>query len=81
MAYRVLHQPEFRTALAKAFPRGINREYLRGLMWTLEHDPHQGKKASDHVRIIKLLLAPVVVTFYYTIDEAKHLVHLIDVKV
>ena len=79
-AYQVTRGPGFSAALAKVSPR-LDPTYLRGVTWTLERDPHLGIRVTANVRIIKELWAPLVATIYYTIDETKHVVTLLDVTV
>ena len=79
MRYRVLRQASFDSAAQRIFHAPAHPG-LTGVEWVLERNPQQGRKASARVWIIKFLLAPVYFTIYYTIDDAKHIVHLIDLK-
>ena len=78
MAYQVIHDASFKAAQAKVLSPKMDAHYLSGVTWTLEHDPHVGKKISPNVWIIKVVLAPIVVSIYYAINEAKKTVHLLD---
>jgi len=78
MAYTVIRQPGFQAAIA-ALSRNMHPNYMVGVTWTLEHDPHVGQKISANVWIIKVLWAPVVATIYYAINEPQNTVYLLDV--
>ncbi|HTL30593.1 MAG TPA: hypothetical protein VL282_15285, partial [Tepidisphaeraceae bacterium] len=70
MGYRVERQKSFSDAVAAKLAKNFNVDhFFGGLFWTLERDPHKGLLVAKHVWIAKVLIAPIVVTIYYTIDE------------
>ena len=80
MAFKIVKSPSFQAAVQKKHKGNLHPDVLNGVVWTLHRNPHLGIKASKNLWIIKVCLAPIVFTIYYAIDEAKKIVHLVDVK-
>jgi len=79
MAYQVIRQPEFDAAVANKLDKDFNIDFLlSGIKWTLEHNPYVGTKVSEHVWIGIVTIAPIVRKIYYTIDEERKRVYLMD---
>jgi hypothetical protein len=80
MAYTIVRDPSYSAALAKNFPKGFDADkFLSGLLWTLERNPQLGTQAAKGVWIAKVQALPIILTIYYTIDQLRNIVHLIDI--
>lgn len=77
--YQVVASKAFRAKVCKALniPK-YPSHYLEGVIWTLSRDPHCGKQASENVWVFKVIWPPIGVEFYYTVNDAKKKVHLLD---
>lgn len=80
MPYTVKRTKEFNAAVARNLTDGFSDGLLDGHTWTLERDPHVGTSAGKNVWIIKACFAPIVATIYYTIDESREIVYLMDIR-